>query len=85
MEVDKVSKHLIDIYNEGAESKDAIFNMPVLASEEWEKIINNISIVSFMQGIKCGLKTYNNYAIVSSTNNEIMVTLDEIYYVRNSL
>ena len=58
------------------------YAMPVMQNEEWEKILNNISIVSFMQGYDCGLKTYNNYKIVSSTNNEISILPQEIYYVK---
>lgn len=57
-------------------------SLPVLTDEEWDKILSNISIVSFMQGWDCGLKIYNNYQIVSSTNNELTVTPDEIYYVK---
>lgn len=56
------------------------FNMPVMSDVEWERIMSNVSIVTFMQGMKCGLKYYSNYAIVSSTNNEITVTPNEIYY-----
>lgn len=61
------------------------FNMPVLSDVEWERIMSNVSIVTFMQGLKCGLKYYNNYAIVSSTNNEITVTPNEIYYTPREL
>ena len=57
-------------------------SMPVLLDEEWDKILNNISIVSFMQGWDCGLDIYNNYQVVSSTNNELTVTPTEIYYVK---
>lgn len=57
------------------------YEMPVIQSSEWERILTNISITSFMQGVKCGLKTYNNYKIVSSTNNDIMVLPEDIYYV----
>lgn len=60
-----------------------IFSMPVLEDDEWDKILSNISIVSFMQGWDCGLNIYNNYQIVSSTNNELMVTPSEIYYVES--
>ena len=56
-------------------------SLPVLLDEEWDKILNNISIVSFMQGWDCGLDIYNNYQIVSSINNELTVNPDEIYYV----
>ncbi len=57
------------------------YAMPVMSNEEWDKILSNVSIVSFMQGYSCGLKTYNNYKIVSSTNNEISVQPDYIFYV----
>lgn len=57
------------------------YAMPQIQNEEWDKILSNISIVSFMQGYNCGLKTYNNYKIVSSTNNEISVLPENIYYV----
>lgn len=58
------------------------FAMPIISETEWGRILSNISIVSFMQGLNCGLKTYNNYAIVNSTNNELTVIPNEIYYVR---
>ena len=67
------------VYTE--ESRTTEFNMPVFSEEEWNRILNNVSIVSFMEGMRCGLKYYNNYAIVTSTNNEISVTDNEIYYV----
>ena len=57
------------------------YEMPVISNEEWDQILSKVSIVSFMQGIKCKLKTYNNYMIVSSTNNEIAVSPENIYYV----
>lgn len=60
------------------------YEMPVLQNEEWNQILNNVSIVSFMQGYSCGLKTYNNYKVVSSTNNEITVQPENIYYVEDN-
>lgn len=63
------------------------FDMPILQEEEWDKILSNVSIVTFMQGLNCGHKMYNNYALVSSNNNEISVTPSEIFYTQytNSL
>ena len=58
------------------------YSMPVMTNDEWQQILSNVSIVSFMQGMKCGLKTYNNYMIVSSTNNEIVTSPEHIYYVQ---
>lgn len=70
----------ISAYSNMKGSKD--FSLPILLDEEWDKILQNISIVSFMQGLDCGLRIYNNYEIVSSTNNELTVTPSEIYYVK---
>lgn len=58
------------------------YSMPVMSNIEWDKILTNVSITSFMQGNNCGLKIYNNYMIVSSTNNEIAVDPNNIYYVK---
>lgn len=57
------------------------YEMPVMQNEEWNQILTNVSVVSFMQGYSCGLKTYNNYMVVSSTNNELTVDTSHIYYV----
>lgn len=65
----------------GDNSKKSGYAMPVLQYEEWEKITENPSVVAFMQGLKCGLKIYNNYAVVSSTNNELTVRPENVYYV----
>lgn len=70
----------ISAYCKMKDSQD--FSLPILLDEEWDKILQNISIVSFMQGFDCGLKIYNNYEIVSSTNNELTVTPSEIYYAK---
>ena len=58
------------------------YEMPVIQNSEWEQILSKVSFVSFMQGYSCGLKTYNNYKIVSSTNNELTVDTSNIYYVK---
>ena len=60
------------------------FRMPEMSETEWNKILTNISMVSFVQGMPIGFKTYNNYAVVTSTNNQMYVTDESIYYVANS-
>ena len=57
------------------------YDLLIISEEEWDSILTNVSMVTFMQGLSCGLKYYNNYAIATSTNNEITVTPSEIYYV----
>lgn len=57
----------------------ANFQMPKLLDEDWDKIMNNISIISFLQGIHIGGKIYNGYSIIANTKNEDIVMPDSIY------
>ena len=57
------------------------FRMPVIDDVSWDALTSKISVLTFMQGFACGMKTYNNFALVSSTNNEFTVIPEEIYYV----
>lgn len=65
-----------------AYDKNVDYTMPIMSQSEWEQILSNISIVSFMQGFDCKLKKYNNYVVVSSSNNEVMTTSNNIYYAK---
>ena len=67
------------VYNAG--QGDEYYQMPLLSDVEWDKLLSNVSLLSFMQGFPCGLKTYNNYSLVTSTNNELMTNINDIYYV----
>ena len=42
--------------------------MPQLKDTDWDKIIDNISIISFLLGLNVGGKIYNVYSII--TNNK---------------
>ena len=53
--------------------------MPKLNEDEWSKIINNISIISFLQGLNIGGKVYNGYSIINNTKNNEYVSEDSIY------
>lgn len=55
------------------------FQMPKLKDEDWDKIMNNISVISFMQGVNIGGKVYNGYSIITNTMNEDVVMEDSIY------
>lgn len=57
------------------------FKLPILSETEWDKVLSNVSIISFLQGLKVGLKTYNNYMIVSSTGNRQYVDPEDLYFV----
>ncbi len=67
------------LYNAGR--GDEYYQMPILSEDEWDKILSNVSVLSFMQGLQCGMKTYSNYAIVTSRNNELLANESDIYYV----
>lgn len=55
------------------------FQMPKLKETDWDKITDNISIISFFQGVNIGGKVYNGYSIVTNTKNEDVVMEDSIY------
>ncbi len=59
------------------------FQMPKLREDEWDRIINNVSIISFMQGLNIGGKIYNGYSIITNNKNQEVVNEDSIYMITN--
>lgn len=57
------------------------FLMPTLKEDEWEKILNNVSIISFLQGLSIGGKIYNGYSIITNNKNKETVSEESIYIV----
>lgn len=57
------------------------FAMPKLSEEEWEKIENNVCMLSFFEGMPIGAKVYNNYCVVSNNTNQETVGNDSIFIV----
>lgn len=57
------------------------FNMPQFTVYDWDKILNNVCVVSFVQGLMAGTTTYNNYVIIPSTENEQHVNETDLYYI----
>ena len=57
------------------------FFMPEIKEEEWDKIENNICMVSFFEGMPIGSKVYNNYCVASNNTNQETVGNDDIYIV----
>lgn len=55
------------------------FEMPVFTEEDWDKIVNNISVSVFMQGLGIKSKYYNNYCVITNDRNEEAVVEDSIY------
>ena len=56
------------------------YSMPVLDEEEWDRICNNITVVSFMQGLTIGnYKYYSSYAIVANTKVKDFISKESIF------
>lgn len=72
----------ISNYNK-VSSSQANFSMPRLEDYEWELISNNISMITFMQGLNIGGKIYNGHAIVQNDANEDLVSEESVYILYN--
>lgn len=72
----------ISNYNKVSTS-DVNFQMPKLNDEEWEQICNNVSMISFLQGLNIGGKIYNGHSIIINSNNEDFISDDSIYILAN--
>lgn len=59
------------------------FAMPKLQDTEWEKITQNVSMITFLQGLNIGGRVYNGYSIVPNNSNEEYVSEDSIYILAN--
>lgn len=57
------------------------FQMPELSETDWYRIINNVSVMSFLQGVSIGGKIYNGYAVVTNNKTQEVVSEDSIYIV----
>ncbi len=75
----------IAVYNKhsAALGTNSNFQLPILKETDWEKILTNVNIVSFMQGMPVATKIYNNYAIATSTNNKQYISPTGINFVDN--
>ncbi len=60
-----------------------IFQLPVLTEDDWNQVFSNISLLAFFQGYPIGLKTFNSYAIATSTSNYAYVDPAEILFRAN--
>ena len=60
------------------------FRMPKLAEEDWDNILNNVSVISFLQGLSIGGKVYNGYSVINNNTNEEVVTENSIYITRTT-
>ena len=73
------------IYGFGKYSKatNTEFLMPKISETDWELLENNICVATFLQGMKVGDKTYNNYAVIPNNFNKEYVDENDIYILKN--
>ena len=55
------------------------YALPQLTEEDWEKVVNNVCVITFMQGVPIGGKYFNNYAVIPNDKNNEFVDNDSIY------
>ena len=60
------------------------YKLPELTDLDWDKLLNNVSVMGFLQRVPTGLKIYNNYAIASSSRSNDYVNPKEIYLISTS-
>lgn len=57
------------------------YAMPVMSDDDWYRILNNVSFVTFMQGMSIGYRTYSNYSIITNNVNKEVIKSNNIYIV----
>lgn len=57
------------------------YAMPVISNSDWYTILNNVSMVTFLQGMSIGYRIYNNYAIITNNINKEVVKTENIYVI----
>lgn len=71
----------INSYNSNANSFS--YELPKLSEEEWDKVVNNVCMISFMQGMPIGGKYFNDYIVIPNDKNNEFVDTDSIYLMTN--
>ena len=72
-------------YNKYSEATDIIeFQMPELKETEWDLLMNNVSLMSFVQGLYIGGKIYNGYSVVNNSETKEVVQEENLYILGKS-
>ena len=79
--IDNVNRNLNLAISNYSENSKMNYTIPELSEEDWEQALSNISMITFFQGVKVGLKTYNNYSIVTSSENNEFIGEDSLIYL----
>lgn len=74
----------ISNYNKVSTS-EVNFAMPKLKEYEWDFITDDVSMITFLQGLSIGGKIYNGYSIVPNKLSEEFVSEDSIYIAKDGI
>ncbi len=75
-----INSNLFQAMNNYGKDIGIDFNVPMLTGKDWDKIFSNICIISFMQGVPVGTSIFNDYAIITSTDNSMYVDENTLYF-----
>ena len=76
-----IETNLTTVINRYSASTAFNYEMPIISDDDWYSILNNVSMVSFMQGMTIGYRVYNNYAVITNNVNKEVVNTNNIYIV----
>ena len=76
-----IETNLYTVISKYGASTGLTYEMPVISEEDWYSIVNNVSLVTFMQGLSIGYRVYNNYAVVTNNINKEVIKSNNIYIV----
>ena len=71
-------KAAISSFSDHAVNSSYEYVLPKFNEEDWYNITNNITMISFMQGLPIGHKYYNNYCVIVNNQNKELVTLNSL-------
>ena len=63
-------------YNKYSEATGIEFQMPELKETEWDLLMDNVAVMSFVQGLYIGGKIYNGYSVVNNSETKEVVQED---------
>lgn len=69
-------------YNQHKYDGKPFYQLPLIKERDWDVILSNISFTAFVEGFDLGVGVYNDYKTVGSTNNNFLVSLNTLSFVR---
>lgn len=73
----------IEVYNSDSQAAGItdVFRMPRISEKDWEKILNNVSVITFLQNIvmKNNYQKYSGYSVITNNQNKDYTDPTQIY------